>query len=80
MDPTSDSQTSKPSLRALRESRGLSIRAAAQIVDVHHSTLARYEDGVHEPQTTELVALAGAYGVTVEAVIAAVLDGRKERA
>lgn len=64
-------------LRQLREAAGLSLRAAAERINVHHSTLGRYEDGTYEPQATEIVALAAAYGVTTEVVIAAVLEGKK---
>lgn len=68
------------SLRALREAAGMSLRAAAEAIGVHHSTLGRYEDGTYEPQATELVALAATYKVTTETVIQAVLDGRREKA
>lgn len=78
MEPNLTAETVKAqTLRQLREAGGLSLRAAAERINVHHSTLGRYEDGTYEPQATEIVAMAAAYNVTTEAVIAAVIEGKK---
>lgn len=77
-DPSSpDGDTVKvDGLRELRERKSLSLRAAATQLEVHHSTLGRYEDGEYEPQASAIARMVEVYGEPAEAILAAVKASR----
>lgn len=57
-------------LRELRESRGLSLKSAAQALDTdRHATIVEIESGKRRATFAEVVKLAAAYGVSVADVV-----------
>jgi transcriptional regulator with XRE-family HTH domain len=60
----SKSAPTTPSLREIREQRGLSLDAVAVLAGVHKSTVSRLERGLIEPSPETVVAIAEALGVS----------------
>ncbi len=56
-------------LHILRRRRGLPIRALAAMVHVGASTISSWERGETEPTVTNLVALAGVFGLTLDELV-----------
>ncbi|MCK5725216.1 MAG: ImmA/IrrE family metallo-endopeptidase [Thiotrichaceae bacterium] len=53
-------------LKRARKAANLSLRGAADRVDVSHSAIKKYEDSKNVPNSTQLIKLAKAYGVRTE--------------
>lgn len=66
-------------LRDLRRERGLSLRQAAQWMNMAHSTLSRIERGIFQPNGKNLLALSDFYGLGPAVIRAMAEAGRKER-
>jgi transcriptional regulator with XRE-family HTH domain len=58
-----------PRLRAIRLSRGLSLRELARKLDLSPSTISQIETGKLQPSVRTLYALVSEFGVTVDAVL-----------
>jgi transcriptional regulator with XRE-family HTH domain len=58
-----------PRLRALRLSRGLSLRELARRLDLSPSTISQIETGKLQPSVRTLYALVSEFGVTIDAVL-----------
>jgi transcriptional regulator with XRE-family HTH domain len=58
-----------PRLRAIRLSRGLSLRELARRLDLSPSTISQIETGKLQPSVRTLYALVSEFGVTVDAVL-----------
>lgn len=56
-------------LRFLRESRGISLKAAGAHVGVSATAIHKYESGVNEPSLEKLQLLADLYGTTPQRLI-----------
>ena len=56
-------------IRELRIRRGITQAELAQSVKVSSATVIRWEGGLQEPRASELIALALAFGCTVEDVL-----------
>jgi transcriptional regulator with XRE-family HTH domain len=57
-------------LKTSRENRNLKQNKIADMLDIHNSTLAKYESGDREPDTDTLIRLAELYEVSLEWLIA----------
>jgi transcriptional regulator with XRE-family HTH domain len=57
-------------LKASRENKNLKQNKIADMLDIHNSTLAKYESGDREPDTDTLIRLADLYEVSLEWLIA----------
>jgi transcriptional regulator with XRE-family HTH domain len=65
-------------LRQMRESRGISLKAAAGALGTErHATIAEIEAGKRNASFAEIVSLASLYGVTLPDVLAATSDETK---
>ena len=53
-------------LKELRQERGLSIMALGKEIDVSDATICRWENGVSDIKSDQLVALAGFFGVSTD--------------
>ena len=58
-----------PRLRAIRESRGLSVRELARRLDLSPSAISQIETGKMQPSVRTLYAFAAEYGVTVDEML-----------
>ncbi|MEQ4521151.1 helix-turn-helix domain-containing protein, partial [Nocardioides kribbensis] len=58
-----------PRLRALRQRRGLTLGELADETGVSTSTLSRLEAGLRRPTLEQLLPLARAHGVTLDALV-----------
>ncbi len=56
-------------LKRLREKRGLSQKAAAEALSIHHSTLSKYESGKRSVHPDHFPRFANLYGVTTAEII-----------
>ena len=61
-------------VRALREAKGISLRAFARAIDRDPATVSRIETGKSQPTGRTLVAIAGALGVDVNVITHLVED------
>lgn len=57
-------------LKASRENKNFKQNKIADLLDIHNSTLAKYESGDREPDTATLIRLADVYEVSLEWLIA----------
>jgi transcriptional regulator with XRE-family HTH domain len=57
-------------LKASRENKNFKQNKIAEMLDIHNSTLAKYESGDREPDTDTLMRLADLYEVSLEWLIA----------
>ena len=58
-----------PRLRAIRRSRGLSLRELARRLDLSPSSISQIETGKMQPSVRTLYALVSEFGVTVDEVL-----------
>lgn len=56
-------------LRAKRRAEHLSLRDAAEEIDVSHSTLSEIERGLRRPDLETLVGISEAYGVPLDTIV-----------
>jgi transcriptional regulator with XRE-family HTH domain len=57
-------------LKSSRENKNFKQNKIAELLDIHNSTLAKYESGDREPDTKTLIRLADLYEVSLEWLIA----------
>jgi transcriptional regulator with XRE-family HTH domain len=57
-------------LKSSRENKNFKQNKIAELLDIHNSTLAKYESGDREPDTNTLIRLADLYEVSLEWLIA----------
>jgi transcriptional regulator with XRE-family HTH domain len=57
-------------LKSSRENKNFKQNKIAEMLDIHNSTLAKYESGDREPDTKTLIRLADLYEVSLEWLIA----------
>jgi transcriptional regulator with XRE-family HTH domain len=57
-------------LKSSRENKNFKQNKIAELLDIHNSTLAKYESGDREPDTHTLIRLADLYEVSLEWLIA----------
>lgn len=53
-------------LKMLRESKGMTQQAVADVLEIAKNTYAHYEDGSNEPRINIIVKIAQYYGITVD--------------
>ena len=58
----------KLTLRAARINKGLTMREAAEIVNISDRSIANYESGKRKPRIDTLIRLANAYGMTLDQI------------
>jgi transcriptional regulator with XRE-family HTH domain len=68
-DVVTETSVLGPRLRALRLSRGLTLRELARRVDLSPSTISQIETGKLQPSVRTLYALVSEFGVTVDPVL-----------
>ena len=68
-DVVNEASVLGPRLRAIRLSRGLSLRELARRLDLSPSTISQIETGKLQPSVRTLYALVSEFGVTVDAVL-----------
>ena len=56
-------------IKRLREERGLTQRALAESLGVTDKAVSKWESGVSDPSTSNLLALAKLYGVSAEELL-----------
>jgi transcriptional regulator with XRE-family HTH domain len=57
-------------LKSSRENKNFKQNKIAELLDIHNSTLAKYESGDREPDSNTLIRLADLYEVSLEWLIA----------
>ena len=56
-------------IKAIRKSKGLSQQELAVKLNVVRQTVSKWEQGISEPSTSNMIALAKLYGVTPEELL-----------
>ena len=56
-------------IRSLREQAGLTQEDVAEAMDVSRQAVSKWEQGLSEPSTANLLALARLYGISVDALL-----------
>lgn len=66
--PSIDARTLARHVKAKREAEGLSLRAAAKLLDMSAATISRVETGEHLPERDHLLRLAAWAGMPLDSI------------